>query len=425
MQGWQATEVLGATAAGALAIAALFRFMIWLRSFAQESCGVVLVCIGMVAMLVLLFISCQPRPGRWKDMAVPSTRLPAAILAGVMALHVGSVLLDPTYAEFHPDIAKLSGMISFGKARDARDLECADGLQGQHADYDYCSGLQHSCACVIPDKTMPFVPEHATCGIEGAALPPCYMDSPVDQTTFAVQYENPAECFHGNGLSEADARKCFTRTSKNKSAIFLVGDSHARALKNGIATAMPNEILPANWYGTCGVDHVNEIWPALEAEVRAGDMVWYVVKMHSDECLDGYRTVVAKLHELTTKKEAKLVLVCDWPKLKDPGPGGAGRQEAFFCYSGHVLGNHTPCSQSLADMDQQREGMIGILKNMQMKTGVYVFNASKFVCPEGLCDYNIPNRRASAYFDYGHLNPFGSRYLAPFLCDFAMSHGLK
>jgi len=424
-------EVFTVVVVAGSANASLFWLMIWLRTYYGISSGIWLIALGAKLICWLVLMSCLPRPSRWRDRRVPSIRLFAAILAGVMVLHIGSIAVDSSYAEYHPlffgDRGENSTLPQQSpKALLSTSCNNVTTVDKRLFSYDLNEGLADNCECAFVEKTTPFVPEHAVCGAKVANLTACYEDRPIDQTTFAVQYESLAECFIGGGWTgrEAEARKCLTRKEKGKSAIFLLGDSHARALQNGIAAAIPREILPAMWYGTDG-DRLEQLWPALEGEVMDGDMVWYVVEMQDDHRKDTYQSQLSKLHELTGKKNATLMLVEDWPHLQNPGPGGAGRQEAFFCHSHHIVGKPTPCAVRSSEMEERRASIISILQEMQTKEGVHVFNTTTFLCPAGVCDYNIPNRHASAYFDAGHLNPFGSRYLAPFICGFVKSHGLK
>jgi len=297
----------------------------------------------------------------------------------------------------------------------------------------------NDCKCKIVDFTSPFVPAGAS---TGQRLPPCYQDHlPADATSFALELENLKDCFLGAGFKgrEPEARKCLTRKDATKPAVFLLGDSHARSLKEGLEAATHLEVLPAMWYAAGRTDDLDQVRGILEDQLRAGDVIWWVNRMGgkwhsgdgpirqqmSPQDLQQFQGDVNVLYSIpiVMSGAVKLVLVEDWAHLG--GPDNANRGEASICYMKHTMGQFpTQCSVNYADVKAGRLDALNVLNTMAGKPGVFVFHAPSYLCPQGVCDYNVPNRLAPAYYDQGHLNPYGSLYLSPFICDFMKTNGL-
>lgn len=263
----------------------------------------------------------------------------------------------------------------------------------------------------------------------------CYQDRLLaDASTFSVQYgdiKNQSFICAGWQGKEQAARTCLTRKDRTKNAIFLLGESHARALKDGLIAASQREVLLVMWCGSSR-GKLDPVQAILQDELRNGDIIWWVnniggskggrTAMHPSEQA-AYRTNVDNFFNIARKKGAKLVRVEDWPTLGSPG--GGGRQEAAMCHWRQRLGAPTACSVKISDIRARRAEAISVVNVMKGKPGVHVFEAWKYFCVHGLCDCNTPTRRASAYFDYGHLNPYGGRYLSLFLCKLMKQKGLQ
>lgn len=290
------------------------------------------------------------------------------------------------------------------------------------------------CRCKIVQSTSPFTPA----GASDDEAPPCYEDHlPADIETFAVQYYHETECYLPGGVGGwasnlPVAKNCLTRKDSTQPAIFLLGDSHARSLKDGLEASTYKEVLPAVGYGSADLDVLRDLVSILQEEVKEGDVIWWVMRMGGAAGGPAMSAADAAYFEtganllyntLVQSGKAKLVLVEDWPTLG--GRADVNRGEASTCHMKHKMGQFpTPCSVNYETIKLGRERALSVINTMKKKTGVFFFSAAELFCPQGLCDYNVPNRVASAYFDYGHLNPFGSRYLSPFICSFMKTRGL-
>lgn len=292
-----------------------------------------------------------------------------------------------------------------------------------------------SCKCNEIESTAPFRPPGAMTGPEAASLPACYQDPPPsDYSTFRFQFPNVTQCFAYSWSSDlVQARTCLTRKDPSKTAIFLLGDSHARSLEDGLVKSTYKEVLPALWISSPANEHVLDLLePILKEQLKANDVVWFALRMGGigggqmtmpPHDVESYGTLIPRIQRIAQEKGAKLVLVNDWPTLGGRPAANRWTSEASLCYLKHKMGQFpTACLAKFEDVQAGRQGISSVMSAAE-KNGAYVFNASKFFCINGQCDYNVPNRTVSAYFDYGHLNPAGSFYLSPFICSFMKDNG--
>lgn len=220
------------------------------------------------------------------------------------------------------------------------------------------------------------------------------------------------------------AYQCLTpnRPSHSQRVMFLVGDSHAASIKNGLERSVHNTMI-LSWLGvtgnTCGYLHAatsgiclevfNIMLERLTANVRSGDMV---VVSHAGYKYWDSTAQAAQLQLLRNlyvsvlqPRNAYLVIVGDPPRLPT---------HAIYC-----LQNPANCYASTTNNDQNAQ----LAPLASEFTGVIYIEIHSLFCNSANCLPQIPGTNTFAFFDDSHLTEAGGLYLWPYFCAAFLNAG--
>ena len=214
---------------------------------------------------------------------------------------------------------------------------------------------------------------------------------------------------------------CLTpsRPSPGARVAFLVGDSHAGSIKNGIERAVQSDMTLA-WVGitgnTCGLLHSATngnsaicaevkaiIEERLAANVMAGDLVAVSHAGYKYYYTEHQQAQIALLRSVYTTilqpRGANLVIMGDPPRLP---------RWAIYCLNA-VANCYT---SSVTNTDQN--AMLAPLANEF--PGVLYVEIFHLFCDSQRCMAQVPGTSTFAFFDDSHLTTAGGLYLWPYLC---------
>jgi len=227
-------------------------------------------------------------------------------------------------------------------------------------------------------------------------------------------------CFQSDGFdSKMDlAHSCLTSLTvglKKSRAIYLIGDSHAAHLLHAFQKASNLPVFWMSWANTAHFQNpMQKLEPELKQVLSKDDIVVFNMFLQSAEEAQFYHKQLGALHHVTSAVGAKIVLIGDTPMWPKP------IQE---CLLKVTPGQESPCatSQELL-MSNQLARRINMA--WEPMPDIFFFDALEHYCKQGRCDIFIPGTSTTGFHDFFHMGSDGSRYLAPFVCDFLHRNGL-
>lgn len=203
---------------------------------------------------------------------------------------------------------------------------------------------------------------------------------------------------------------------------FLIGDSHAASIKNGIERAVQEHMI-VSWVGitgnacgllystTSGICHEANtlIMERLNANLRSGDVVFLSTVGYKYWDATAQAQQRAYLRNLYTTvlqpRNARLVIMGDPPRLP---------VWAIYC-----LQAPSNCYAGTANNDQNR--MLAPVADEF--AGVLYVEIHDLFCDSNNCMAQVPGTTTYAFFDDSHLTEAGGLYLWPYICSALESAG--
>lgn len=235
--------------------------------------------------------------------------------------------------------------------------------------------------------------------------------------------------------------------------LFLLGDSHAAAVVAGLSAALkglmnvawsatlfgggfnapwPNTACyHCNWvreaYTTSDTaTYVSTAWEALQAHLRAGDVLAVVtseLRMPHADFISTQIEFLRAVNELVAARSAQLLLLADVPKLPQEGRLCRTPTTADDC----VTPIQTATFYHL-ELHQATDAAYAAFAREKSDSVVYLDAAWMYarLCDIsiGQCGPHVPGTATVAYYDAHHLSTAGSLYLAPFFHCFFELHVL-
>lgn len=211
----------------------------------------------------------------------------------------------------------------------------------------------------------------------------------------------------GNPLAFSRLQNCLPPHT-NGPAVYLIGDSKASVILEGLKKASKMPVYYASWQCNNDAKQRTDVFiNYLRNVVKANDIIAFISSSAS------YKAHAAKLVALAYEKQMKLVLLGDYPMLKDePGvcfqksqPGA----ETICSVPKATWLNHVPKKDNDAFAKQEAAASPGMVFFHDMTDGI---------CPTEKCDMWVPGTSHPAYMDKHHVNKLGSSYMAQSFCKF-------
>ncbi|CAK0896961.1 unnamed protein product [Prorocentrum cordatum] len=315
------------------------------------------------------------------------------------------------------------------------------------------------CACGrVPEFTH--APATANDGRHGQ---PCCLDmsggTELDKSCWAVYYRcsggewcdgecelQKKNCTQEKRMDEAltelfdrQKRQCLSPAtgSQRKPTLFLLGDSHALFFKHALTQAVGGRFDVRSW---ASVHFIDGFWESKLDPVRGypskryhselreliadhlvpGDIV--AIGLYIDGPLGLHVDIVTSfLNDWVTiadNKSARVLMLGDhhsyrkyWPDV----PTKCGNNGLPADLRSHCFPNRQDVMNSTITLR---------LRELQRTSSLLLFEYRDLFCHGDICMPFIPGSNVMAYEDASHLTPAGSRYVAPFLCEFLKKHGL-
>ena len=263
--------------------------------------------------------------------------------------------------------------------------------------------------------------------------------------------------FYGGYIDDSDARSrvdtCLTpaRPPNGQRAVFILGDSHARAIAPAVQAAFDGlaQVSYVSFSFMCGyvseeyihgdasnidggerMRHACSILNAqvdetLNSQLRGCDIV--VLHQHSYRLNDGklqgperkVASVVARyrhLQAMVRAKGAQLVLLGDTLQLPEEG---------WRCAANAAMARSCELTtgQAHAQLERERSVYTDLARD---DPGTHYFALDELMCDagSGTCGAFVPGTSTLAYSDKDHLTIAGALYLWPFICAFLTDNGL-
>ncbi|CAE8609811.1 unnamed protein product [Polarella glacialis] len=279
----------------------------------------------------------------------------------------------------------------------------------------YEQGLADSCLCQFKENSTLHKPKGArsTASPSAQSLPMCFEEEPVTQQSFESLKRWGSNCtMTSPSLEYLDYMSaCLQPEASN--AIYVLGDSHSQTMHLAFELATNWPVHRLSWLGFWGEvifigaeASQEEQLEALDLTVpkilKKSDILAYVV--HAD--MANQTLFVKNLLHSSRSAGSRLLLVLDYPWLKE---------DPKRC----LLSSTEKCRMSADEVENQIKDQRALVEAFRSEAGVYVFNSHElFLDADNSADFPVPGTNTEAYFDQGHINDAGSRYLAPFLCSF-------
>ena len=375
------------------------------------------------------------RPFRaWRP--VPKRRVPLVLLPVFVSLVLLIVLLQgPLYGSLYPSAREVSASASpptpTPPTQNAPHSSCA------------CSNAHGALG-----KTL-----HSPPGLDPHSPLPCFDADglPVngdDHSRWIYEQRCCQEPWH-NPLTSVDgpmtfwevqdtASACLTpdRGASDQPTLFLIGDSHAAMLTEGIRKALAGRMtlawtargmcppLPPALYGWCDQDSLEtatlyqrHLVTTLTSQLRSGDVAavasWWAPWRDASQArlvADHYRNTLVPL---VSSKGAQLLLF---------GDVFGGLPKVPLSCLNHATS--PSCQRSYTDAARQFGGAASSREASALADGnehTRFFDLAPLFCtstaPDGVCNTMVPGTDVVAFADSHHLSRAGSAYLAPYLCS--------
>lgn len=270
----------------------------------------------------------------------------------------------------------------------------------------------HGCSCSAVDEGLfhsgPSIEAHEADNLPACLYPTPYVGVDHDHWTptrcgwedGSWKTRSPMPCLHPNdGIRH-----------QGQPAIYVLGDSHSFVMLPAIVAATSRPVFVLSW----GAARIRDIEVDFEKVVKANDVVIFVRHYHDSYCSRSHLEDAERLHNITSRNGAKMVIWGDNPSLTSHPQTMLGHRRAA-----------SDCVISKAEIVEQYSKCTAISTNLsQTYDDVYFFDPLPLLCNEEKCDQFVPGAAAAAFMDRNHLSVTGSLYIAPFLCSWFRQNGL-
>jgi len=230
---------------------------------------------------------------------------------------------------------------------------------------------------------------------------------------------------------------CLTPSDKTKRTLFIVGDSHAAALVYGMQRVLsswnvvyaavgagcgflppamiPQELLVHHGFPINLCERYNsEVLSALFKHLTQGSVV-LIAHTHDRfrlqnlqkiglQNLTDYIEFLGTLHQLTSRRQAELLLVGDTPSFLKPG---------WLCEPTLFRNLSEVCKTPRWQVQQKLAPLLDALHNFSSRANdVHFFPYHTSFCNEDICDVFLPGTETLGVFDTGHMTTDGSLHVA-------------
>jgi len=236
-----------------------------------------------------------------------------------------------------------------------------------------------------------------------------------DRDVNSIKFQNVGRCLGASA-------------TRSKSAIFLIGDSHAAHHSFGFTNVFSQHFLVRYYvasgfgYRPSSKDPVDQLYASkvdhmLMDMLRPGDIVVHAKMAHRKP--GSLEHDVLSLDRLVSASGAALLLLGDIPENANNG--------CIWDCTPTWLNLSAPliCERSLSDVRKALEPDNQVYSNLAKKSnGTYFFDPSYLFCDSMTCGAFIPGTTLGAKWDSGHMTLGASVYLAHFIADFLNEQNL-
>jgi len=195
-------------------------------------------------------------------------------------------------------------------------------------------------------------------------------------------------------------------TAEESKAIYMFGDSHSHRLSMGLPHATT---LPFKYYGSAALrnpvpeDQDDVVLEHLAKVLKQGDIVILARIMDYQDDGGVYKATLQRLLDLTSAKEAQLVVLYDnhWLPVAPQT----------------CLLKNKPCAiQKEHALNAPRRKVLE--KFMASNPSVKTFDILPVLCPGDTCNMYVPGTTTLAFIDADHLSEWAVLYIAKPFCEF-------
>eukprot|EP00931_Biecheleriopsis_adriatica_P096872 TRINITY_DN7058_c0_g1_i1.p1 TRINITY_DN7058_c0_g1~~TRINITY_DN7058_c0_g1_i1.p1 ORF type:complete len:235 (-),score=31.45 TRINITY_DN7058_c0_g1_i1:26-730(-) len=215
---------------------------------------------------------------------------------------------------------------------------------------------------------------------------------------------------------EAEIEECVGSTSEP--TVWLVGDSHARQLKETFARATSRQVKVITWDGS--KYPLGNIERLLGRLMKSSDLFVYARRYCCVDTKPG--------SELAD--EAKLAVdisqVAGVPLLT-LGDNAQFPKTAPLCHldAEQTGASESPCATDKTEVVKLQSPFHSLYEGLTKTSHVYFFDYLDLLCPGNKCDIYVPGTKTLANQDAHHVSEEGAHFLAPWFCSFLKSKGLN
>lgn len=220
------------------------------------------------------------------------------------------------------------------------------------------------------------------------------------------------------------SESCYKRNLKFSKSLLLWGDSHAQQLSFGL-----RESLPADWQvlqvasSSCkpsikqlhpsNKDYcVHSNWFALET-IRNAKPDVVLIAQHNGHDLKSFKEIVDVLNKMQGKK---IVVAGPTPEWTKDLPKIILRK----------LWSNTPERTQIGNKQDRFKENDNLKKNFQLGSNVYYANLLELLCnKQGCLTFFKDRKEGISTWDYGHLTPLASKYVADNLLTKVITSDIK